>query len=124
MAYTLIFLYRYSVYVNHCPILIACVRHAYIIFSSSSHAVSGKIFSRNDWFRRSENYYPTLTQPQLNPTPDHPKPNLTKPNPNAIPTHSRTRVWLCKPSLFLLLLTHFGESPEAENLFPPIFWQN
>ena len=20
--------------------------------------------------------------------------------------------------------THFGESPEVENLFPPIFWQN
>ena len=25
--------------------------------------------------------------------------------------------------LRLLLLTHFGETPEAENLFPPIFWQ-
>ena len=24
----------------------------------------------------------------------------------------------------LLLLTHFGETPEAENLFPPIFWHN
>ena len=30
-------------------------------------------------------------------------------------------------SLFLfrpLLLTHFGGSPEAEHLFPPIFWHN
>ena len=27
-------------------------------------------------------------------------------------------------SLHLLLLTHFGETPEAENLFPPIFWHN
>ena len=29
-------------------------------------------------------------------------------------------------SLFLriLLFTHFSESPEAENLFPPIFWHN
>ena len=26
--------------------------------------------------------------------------------------------------LRLLLLTHFGESPKAENLFPPIFWHN
>ena len=25
-------------------------------------------------------------------------------------------------SLRLLLLTHFGESPVCENLFPPIFW--
>ena len=27
-------------------------------------------------------------------------------------------------SLLLLLLTHFGESPVCENLFPPIFWHN
>ena len=27
-------------------------------------------------------------------------------------------------SLRLLLLTHFGESPMCENLFPPIFWHN
>ena len=27
-------------------------------------------------------------------------------------------------SLRLLLLTHFGESPVYENLFPPIFWHN
>ena len=27
-------------------------------------------------------------------------------------------------SLHLLLLTHFGETPVAENLFPPIFWRN
>ena len=27
-------------------------------------------------------------------------------------------------SLRLLLLTHFGGTPEAENLFPPIFWHN
>ena len=26
--------------------------------------------------------------------------------------------------LRLLLLTHFGETPEAENLFPQIFWNN
>ena len=26
--------------------------------------------------------------------------------------------------LRLLLFTHFGETPEAENLFPPIFWHN
>ena len=26
--------------------------------------------------------------------------------------------------LCLLLLTHFGESPVCENLFPPIFWYN
>ena len=26
--------------------------------------------------------------------------------------------------LCLLLLTHFTETPEAENLFPPIFWYN
>ena len=26
--------------------------------------------------------------------------------------------------LRLLLLTHFGESPVCENLFPPIFWHN
>ena len=26
--------------------------------------------------------------------------------------------------LSLLLLTHFGESPVCENLFPPIFWHN
>ena len=26
--------------------------------------------------------------------------------------------------LCLLLLTHFGESPVRENLFPPIFWHN
>ena len=26
--------------------------------------------------------------------------------------------------LRLLLLTHFGETPEAENLFAPIFWHN
>ena len=26
--------------------------------------------------------------------------------------------------LRLLLFTHFGETPVAENLFPPIFWQN
>ena len=25
---------------------------------------------------------------------------------------------------FLLRLLHFGETPEAENLFPPIFWRN
>ena len=27
-------------------------------------------------------------------------------------------------SLRLLLLTHFGETPVCENLFPPIFWHN
>ena len=27
-------------------------------------------------------------------------------------------------SIRLLLFTHFGETPEAENLFPPIFWHN
>ena len=27
-------------------------------------------------------------------------------------------------SLRLLLKTHFGETPEAENVFPPIFWHN
>ena len=27
-------------------------------------------------------------------------------------------------SLRLLLVTHFGESPVCENLFPPIFWHN
>ena len=27
-------------------------------------------------------------------------------------------------SLRLLILTHFGESPMCENLFPPIFWHN
>ena len=27
-------------------------------------------------------------------------------------------------SLCLLLLTHFGETPVCENLFPPIFWHN
>ena len=27
-------------------------------------------------------------------------------------------------SLRLLLLTHFGESPVCENVFPPIFWHN
>ena len=27
-------------------------------------------------------------------------------------------------SLHLLLLTHFGESPVCEHLFPPIFWHN
>ena len=26
--------------------------------------------------------------------------------------------------LLLLLLTHSGETPEAEHLFPPIFWHN
>ena len=26
--------------------------------------------------------------------------------------------------LFSLVLTHFRETPEAENLFPPIFWHN
>ena len=26
--------------------------------------------------------------------------------------------------LRILLLTHFGESPEDEHLFPPIFWHN
>ena len=41
------------------------------------------------------------------------------------------RSWpLLLPSSFfffflrLLFLTHFGESPQAENLFPPIFWHN
>ena len=27
-------------------------------------------------------------------------------------------------SLSLLILTHFGENPEVENLFPQLFWHN
>ena len=41
--------------------------------------------------------------------------------------HCYYQLSVFSPSLLLLrllLLTHFGETPEAENLFPPIFWHN
>ena len=74
-------------------------------------------------FFRTQILTPTQSHPQLqpNPNPSPTQPNQTRPNsnptqPNPDPTYSQTRVWLCKPSLSLLVLTFLWAATKLYSL--------